>query len=81
LSGASEPLPARIEAKLGASLPANGDRLDHVRGVLCDGIVYPTGSNDSSMLAALSKSNVLIVRNINASEAAAGDSVTCFPLT
>jgi molybdopterin molybdotransferase len=80
LGGASDPLPQRIEARLGASLPANGDRLDHIRGILTGSIAVPTGTNDSSMLAALSSSNILIIRDINSTAAAIGDAVACLPL-
>jgi molybdopterin molybdotransferase len=75
LGGSASPLPQRIEAKLGASLPPNGDRIDHIRGVLSGSVVTPSGGNDSSLLAALSSSNALIIRNINAPSAAPGDSV------
>jgi molybdopterin molybdotransferase len=78
LGGASAPLPERIEVKLGAVLPANGDRLDHIRGVVEGGIATPTGINDSSMLAALSACNILIIRDINAPAAAAGDTVQAY---
>lgn len=77
LSGANSPLPERIEAQLGTPLPANGNRLDHIRGVLSGVTVTPTGTNDSSMLAALSASNILIIRDINAPAASEGDSVPC----
>jgi molybdopterin molybdotransferase len=77
LGGANDPLPERIEARLGAALPANGDRLDHIRGVLTGSVATPTGLDDSSMLAALSASNILIIRNINSPEAATGDPVSC----
>jgi molybdopterin molybdotransferase len=78
--GASSPLPQRIEARLGAPLPPNGDRTDHIRAILKDGVVTPTGHNDSSMLAALSVSNVLIIRDIGASTAVIGDMVSCYSL-
>ncbi len=77
LGGAANPLPERIEAKLGAPLPANGPRLDHVRGILSGTVATPTGINDSSMLFALSKSNILIIRDINAPEAPIGTPVPC----
>jgi molybdopterin molybdotransferase len=80
LSGSAMPLPERIEARLGTALPANGDRKDHIRAVLHGSIALPNGSNDSSMLAALSASNALIVRNINAPGAAIGDIVECIQL-
>jgi molybdopterin molybdotransferase len=77
LSGATNPLPERIEARLDGPLPANGNRLDHVRGILKGSIATPTGTNDSSMLAALSSSNTLIIRDIDAPAAASGDTVLC----
>jgi molybdopterin molybdotransferase len=80
LSGARDPLPERIEARLGAPLPANGDRLDHIRGVLAGSVATPAGANDSSMLAALSKSNILIIRDINSPAITVGDTVHCLHL-
>jgi molybdopterin molybdotransferase len=80
LSGARTPLPQRIEAKLGAPLPANGDRLDHIRGILTGSIATTAGANDSSMLGSLSVSNILIIRDINAPAVAAGDSVRCLTI-
>ena len=38
LSGAVDPLPARLTAKLGVALPANGSRTDHMRATLAGGI-------------------------------------------
>jgi molybdopterin molybdotransferase len=78
LAGAANPLPERIEAELGAPLPANGPRLDHVRAKLTSGIATPIEQNDSSLLVALSNSNALIIRDIDASEAAIGDQVFCY---
>lgn len=80
LCGASDPLPARVEAKLGAPMPANGNRLDHVRGLLTGSTVVPVGKDDSSMLAALAKANALIIRDINAPAALAGDAVPCIDM-
>jgi molybdopterin molybdotransferase len=77
LSGSAMPLPERFEAKLGTALPANGDRKDHIRAVLDGSVATPIGGNDSSMLASLSASNILIVRQINAPAAATGDVVEC----
>jgi molybdopterin molybdotransferase len=77
LGGAADPLPERLEARLGAAMPANGDRADFVRGRLDGSVATPLGRNDSAMLAALSDSNILIIRNINAHEAAIGDIVNC----
>jgi molybdopterin molybdotransferase len=80
LGGSASPLLERIEARLGAPLPANADRTDHIRAILKDGVVTPTGQNDSSMLAALSASNALIIRDIGASAVAIGDMVSCYSL-
>ena len=77
LCGANDPLPARVEAKLGAPMPANGNRLDHVRGLLTGSTIVPVGRDDSSMLAALAQSNTLIIRDINAPAALPGDAVLC----
>jgi molybdopterin molybdotransferase len=77
LSGASDPLPERIEAKLSAPLPANGGRMDHIRGFLTGSIATPLGHSDSSMLAALSASNILIMREINSQRADPDDMVAC----
>jgi molybdopterin molybdotransferase len=77
LSGASDPLPERIEAKLSAPLPANGGRMDHIRGFLTGSIATPLGHSDSSMLAALSASNILIIREINSQRADPDDMVAC----
>jgi molybdopterin molybdotransferase len=78
LSGSSSPLPARINAKSGVPLPANGDRLDHIRGVLSASVAIPIGINDSSMLTALSKSNILIIRDIHADAVLEGDGIHCY---
>ncbi len=77
LGGAADPLPERLEARLGAELPANGDRMDFVRGRLEGSVAWPVGGNDSAMLAALSLSNILIIRNTYSPHAAEGDIVNC----
>jgi molybdopterin molybdotransferase len=78
LCGSATPLPERIEAQLGTSLPANGDRLDHIRARIIGSVATPIGGNDSSMLAALSCSNALIIRDINTVAASAGDTILCY---
>jgi molybdopterin molybdotransferase len=80
LSGARKALPERIDVELGVALPANGDRLDHIRGVFDGNVAQPTGTNDSSMLAALSVSNILIIRDINAPAAAPGDILSAYKI-
>lgn len=61
LGGAALPLPKRLTAILGADLPPNGARTDHLRASIVDGVITPIGVNDSAMLAALSLSNALII--------------------
>jgi molybdopterin molybdotransferase len=80
LGGSASPLPERITATLDANLPANGNRIDHIRAVLDGATASPSGQNDSSLLRALSSSNALIIRDINAPEAFAGDQVRCYRL-
>ncbi len=75
LSGASHPLPERIPAVLFGSLPANGDRTDHVRAKRMGVTVTPVGQNDSGALAALAKSDTLIIRKPHAPAALPGDEV------
>ncbi len=78
LGGSRSPLPSPIKVTLGESLGANGERLDHLRGQLRDGKAYVGGVNDSSMLAALANSNILIKRDINADALNAGATVECY---
>lgn len=80
LSGAAQLLPQRLIGKSGVDLPANGPRTDHLRAVLHDNKLVPVGQNDSAMLAALSKANSLIIRDINASALRAGDDVDYYML-
>ncbi len=80
LSGASDPRPKRLTAKLGVALPANGPRLDHQRAALIDGLLMPAGINDSAMLAALSTSNALIIRGIETAEAPKFADAEYYPL-
>ncbi len=80
LGGASELLPKRLTAILGADLPDNGPRTDHLRARLDGGVVAPVGANDSAMLAALSISNALIIRDINNGALTRGDEVPYYVL-
>jgi molybdopterin molybdotransferase len=75
LSGDPSPLPQRLSAKLAVPLRANGPRTDHIRAVEQDGTISPVGVNDSAMLAALSASNALIIRDIDAAPAEVGSDV------
>lgn len=80
LGGAENPLPTRLTAHLAVDLPANGARTDHLRARIDNGLILPVGSNDSAMLAALSASNALIIRDINAIPAKIGDAVQYYPI-
>ncbi len=75
LSGAADPLPRATLATLDASLPACGDRTDHVRGKRMGNRVSPVGLNDSSALAALAQADCLIVRAPGSKPAQIGDAV------
>ncbi len=81
MCGAAAPLPARENATLAGPLAENGARVDHVRARLERGVVTPTGSNDSAMLAALARSNALIVREPFARPSLAGETVEIIRLT
>lgn len=80
LAGASHPLPQRLTAVLGADLPANGARTDHLRASFVGDVVTPVGANDSAMLAALSISNALIIRDIDDGAIAKGAQVPYYAL-
>lgn len=80
LSGANDPLPRRLSAPLAHPLAANGAREDYIRARLTpNGLdAYPV--QDSGMLAALAGSDALIVRPVDAPEAAKGDPAEYLPL-
>ena len=80
MGGASDPLPATVQAILGEDLPANNDRTDYLRGELIDGRARASTIQDSSMLLTLARSTCLIVRPPHAPAACAGDSVEILPL-
>jgi molybdopterin molybdotransferase len=81
LAGSAAPLPLRLSAPVGVDLPANGPRTDHLRACLVDGQLLPVGANDSAMLAALSLSNALIIRDISAPSVQSGQKVGYYPIT
>ena len=80
LSGARDPLPCRMSARLAAALPANGDRADHLRARMTPEGVLPVGANDSAAMGGLAAADRLIVRPPNAPAADAGDEVPTLPL-
>ena len=81
LSGAADPLPVRTTATLDAPLPANGERIDHIRAQFMGGRVAPVGMNDSAALLALSAADALIVREPGAKAAKPGEQVEIILLT
>ena len=80
LGGSVKPFTPRLTAILGADLPANGPRTDHLRAVLVDGVITPVGANDSAMLAALSISNALIICDNDSDALAKGSQVRYYAL-
>ena len=75
----------KCAAVLGSDLPANGKREDYMRASLStgpDGRAVATAfpRQDSAMLAAFTKADCLIIRDISAPPAKAGDLVRILPL-
>jgi molybdopterin molybdotransferase len=62
LLGSSRPIPPISAARLGAPLPATGDRAEYLRGRWVDGLIHPVRSQDSAGLAALVEAELLIIR-------------------
>lgn len=78
LGGASRAaaLPAARVARLGAALPATGDRQEFVRGTFnTAGDLVPVWEQDSSALAAMGRAQVLIDRTVLAPAAPVGAEV------
>jgi molybdopterin molybdotransferase len=65
---------------LAAPLPANGNRRDHLRAKRTADGALPFASQDSARLGVLANADLLIVREIGAPAAAAGDLVYCIAL-
>ncbi|WP_188064266.1 gephyrin-like molybdotransferase Glp [Sphingobium sp. KCTC 72723] len=80
LSGAHDPLPPTLEARLASPLPQTAERDDYLRARQGkDGIVTVT-SQDSAATAALAMADCLIHRPAGSPTAAQGESVTIIPL-
>jgi molybdopterin molybdotransferase len=79
LSGAADPRPPSITARLGHALPAVGARTDYVRAKWDKGAIQPLGG-DSGMIVPLAAATALIVRPAASPAAAAGDDVTVITL-
>lgn len=74
LAGAADPLPRTRAATLGETLPANGERIDYLRGEVRDGHAFASTIQDSSMLRTLARATCLILREPHAPAANPGDS-------
>ena len=79
------PQPLYQAAKLGRDLPKNGRRLDFMRAALTpssDGLptATPYERQDSSMMALFADADCLVMRDIDAPSASAGDTVKIVPL-
>jgi molybdopterin molybdotransferase len=78
LLGSAHPLPAALTMTAGADLPANGVRRAFLRASWDGATVHAHPIQDSSALASLAASNVLIDRPANAPAVRAGDAVRAF---
>jgi molybdopterin molybdotransferase len=78
LLGAARPLPASMAMPLGSPLPANGGRRGFLRAHWDGEAVRPQAVQDSSALASLAASNVLIDRPADAPALDAGAAVRVF---
>lgn len=78
LLGADQTFPRPMPLRLGAPMPGNGSRRTFTRAFAEGSIVSPQRVQDSSALASLAASNVLIDRPAHAPAAAIGDLVPCF---
>lgn len=75
MAGSLSPLPQTVRYPLAASLPANGQRTDHIRAIFESGAVKPLTKQDSAGLAALANAHALIVRPPLSPAAAISDQV------
>lgn len=80
LSGASDPLPKFLSARLAEPLSETGTRTEFLRGCWKDGAVVPLGQQSSAALAALADAELLIERPAGSAAARAGDEVAVLPL-
>ncbi|MET0376929.1 MAG: gephyrin-like molybdotransferase Glp [Rhizorhabdus sp.] len=80
LLGAARPVPPTVAARLGAPVPATGNRAEYLRGRWVDGLAVPVSGQDSAGLAALVEAELLIVRPAGADALAKGDRVEIISL-
>jgi molybdopterin molybdotransferase len=74
MSGAADPMPRPMPARLGEDIPTNDHRTDYLRGQLRDGCVFVSTIQDSSMLLTLARADCLLIRPAGALAGKAGDS-------
>ncbi len=80
LLGAANPIPPVIAARLGAAVPATGNRAEYLRARWQDGLGFPVRSQDSAGLAALAEADMLIVRPHDAPGLEAGADIEIISL-
>lgn len=78
LGGARDPLPCPVTMRLGAPLPAVGDRTEFVRARIGEAGLCPVSEQDSSALAALAQARLLIERSAGAPAAAIGEPIRAY---
>ncbi len=79
MGGRSPELP-RLRLPLARALPANGPRRDHLRARFVGGQADPAAPQDSALLGVLAGADMLVIRDVDAPAAAAGDMVDCIAL-
>ena len=80
LLGSGRPIPAATAARLGAALPATGDRAEYLRGKWANGLAVPVICQDSAGLAALVDAELLIPRPAHAPALDAGADIEIIPI-
>lgn len=80
LLGARSPVPAPMLARLGAALPATGNRAEYLRGRWSEGRAVPVISQDSAGLVALVQAEMLIVRPPKSAALEPGADIEIIPL-
>ena len=80
LLGARSPVPAPMLARIGAALPATGNRAEYLRGRWSEGRAVPVISQDSAGLVALVQAEMLIVRPPKSAALEPGADIEIIPL-
>ncbi|WP_340314494.1 molybdopterin molybdotransferase MoeA [Rhizorhabdus argentea] len=80
LLGARSPISTPVLTRLGAALPATGNRAEYLRGRWSEGRAVPLIGQDSAGLAALVEAEVLIVRPPQSPALAPGADIDIIPI-